>query len=210
MTTERGKIRVRAGATNEVVVVGRISVRVGWNAPANAVALAWSTADRPPIEHTGDAVRLRIPRDELTRRAVTIAYEVEVPVGMRVVTHSQSGETRVEGVRGALSVQTQSSAIKLEELGETRVETGSGAVSVDRAGPLRVRTSSSSIEARRISGDLYVCTESGRVTVSFVGEGDADVRTNSSAITIDGLDGGLTALTKSGQVQVSGNPRRPW
>ncbi len=210
VTTDRGKIRVRAGATDEVVVVGRVSVRVGWNTPANAVALARSTADQPPIEHTGDAVRLRIPRDDRTRRAVTIAYEVEVPVGTRVVTHSQSGETRVEGVRGAVSVWTQSSAIKLEELGETRVETGSGAVSVDRAGPLRVRTSSSGIEARRISGDLYVRTESGRVTVSFVDEGDVDVRTDSSAITIDGLDGGLAALTKSGHVRVSGTPRRPW
>ena len=210
VTTERGKITVRAGTTAEVVVVGRVSVRVGWNVPANAVALARSTTNQPPLEHTGDTVRLQIPSDGRTRRAVTIAYEVQVPAGTRVVTHTESGETRVEGVRGAVSVRTQSGAIKLADLGETRVETGSGAVSIDGAGPLRVTTSSSGIEAKRISGNLYVRTQSGRVTASFVNEGDVDVETGSSAITIDGLDGGVTASTQSGRVRVSGNPKRPW
>ena len=210
VTTERGKITVRAGTTGDVVVVGRVSVRVAWNSPGDAVALARSTAYHPPVEHTGDTVQLQIPSDSRTRRAVTIAYEVQVPAGTRVVTHSASGETRVEGVRGAVSVRTQSSAITLVDLGETRVETGSGAVSIDGAGPLRVTTSSSGIEAKRVSGSLYVRTQSGRVITSFVNEGDVDVETGSSAITIDGIDGGLTASTKSGRVRVSGNPRRPW
>ena len=212
VTTERGKITVRAGTTAEVVIVGRVSVsvRVAWNSPGNAVALARSTADQPPIEHTGDTVRLQMPSDGRTRRAVTIAYEVQVPAGTRVVTHSESGETRVEGVRAAVSVRTQSSAIKLADLGETRVDTGSGAVSVDGAGPLRVTTSSSGIEVKRISGDLFVRTQSGRVTASLVNEGDVDVETGSSAITVDGVDGGFAASTQSGRVRVSGDPRRPW
>ena len=210
VTTERGKITVRAGTTAEVVVVGRVSRRVAWNSPRNAVALARSTAAQPPIEFTGDTVRLQKPSDGRTQRAVTIAYDIQVPAGTRVVTHSQSGETRVEGVRAAVSVRTQSSAIMLADLGETRVETGSGAVSIDRAGPLSVTTSSSGIEMKRIRGTLYVRTQSGRVTMSFVGEGDVDVETGSSAITIHDLDGGLTASTQSGRVRVSGNPRRPW
>ena len=210
VTTARGKITVRAGATADVVVVGRVSVRVAWNSPGNAVALARSTANQPPVEHAGDTVRLQIPRDGRTRRAVTIAYEVLVPAGMRVVTDSDSGETRGDGVRGAVSVRTQSGAIKLADLGPTRVDTGSGAVSIDGAGPLSVTTSSSGIEATRLSGNLDVRTQSGRVRVSFASEGDLDVETGSSAITIDGVDGGLVASTQSGRVRVSGNPRRAW
>ncbi len=210
VATERGKITVRVGTTAEVVVVGRVSVRVGWNVPADAVALARSTADQPPLEHTGDTVRLQRPGDGRTQRAVTIAYEVHVPAGTQVVTRSESGETRVEGVQGAVWVRTQSAAITLADLGETRVETGSGAVSISGAGPLRVTTSSSRIEARRISGNLYVRTQSGQVTAAFVAEGDVDVETGSSAITLDGLDGGLVASTRSGRVRVSGNPRRSW
>ena len=141
---------------------------------------------------------------------VPTRYSITVPAGTRVVTHSESGETRVEGVRAAVSVRTQSSAIKLADLGETRVETGSGAVSVDGAGPLRVTTSSSGIEVKRVSGDLFVRTQSGRVTASLVNEGDVDVETGSSAITVDGVDGGFAASTRTGRVRVSGNPRRPW
>ncbi len=74
VATERGKITVRVGTTAEVVVVGRVSVRVGWNVPADAVALARSTADQPPLEHTDDTVRLQRPGDDRARRAVTIAY----------------------------------------------------------------------------------------------------------------------------------------
>ena len=192
VTTNRGKITVHAGATADVVVVGRVSVRVAWNSPGNAVALARSTANQPPVEQTGDTIRLQIPRDGRTRRAVTIAYEVLVPAGIRVVTHSESGETRVDGVRGTVSVRTQSGAITLADLGATRVDTGSGAVSIDGAGPLSVTTSSSGIEMTRISGNLDVQTQSGRVTASLVNEGDVDVETGSSAITIDGVGGRRT------------------
>ena len=210
VTTERGKITVRAGTTAEVVVVGQVSVRRGWNVPANAMALARSTANEPPLEHSGDIVRLNMPHEARTRRAVTIAYEVQVPAGTRVVTRSESGATRVEGVHGAVSVRTQSAAIRLTDLRETRIETGSGAVDVVGAGPLRVTTSSSGIQVSRIAGSLHVRTQSGRVTASFVNQGDADVETGSSSITIDGLDGGLVVSTQSGAVRVSGNPRRPW
>ena len=136
VATNRGKITVRAGTTAELVVTGRVSVRVGWNVPRGAVAMARTTADDPPIVQTDDIVRLGIPRDARTRRAVTIAYEVYVPAGTAVATQSESGETRVEGVRGAVSVRTQSGAVTLADLGQTRIETGSGAVSVDGAGPL--------------------------------------------------------------------------
>lgn len=210
VTTERGKITVRAGASADVVVVGRVSVRRAWNTPDDAVNLAQATAAEPPVAHTRDTIRLQIPSDARTRRAVSIAYEVQVPVGTRVMTHSESGATRVEGVRAAVSVRTQSSAITLVDLGETRIDTGSGAVSVDGAGPLTVTTSSSGIEVARVRGALLVRTQSGRVTVSVAGDGDVDVETGSSSITVTGVDGRFAATTQSGRVRVSGNPRLPW
>ena len=210
VTTEWGKITIRAGASADVVVVGRVSVRVALNSPRDAVALARAIAAQPPVEQTGDTVRLQIPSDARTRRAVTIAYEVQVPAGTRVMRHSESGATRVEGVRAAVSVRTQSSAITLVAVGETLIDTGSGAVSVDGAGPLCVTTSSSGIEVARVSGALVVRTQSGRVTASLVSDGDVDVETGSSAITLTGVDGRFDASTQSGRVRVTVNPRRPW
>lgn len=151
--------------------MGRVSVRVGWNVPRNAVAIARATADDPSVAQTGETVSLRTPSDARTRRAVTITYEVHVPTGTAVVTKSESGETRIGRVRGAVSLRTQSGAVKLVDLGETRIETGSGAVSVDGAGPLSVTTLSSAITVTRLvssrlgsaradrvrSGDRCIC-----------------------------------------------------
>ena len=102
------------------VVVGLLA---GWNVPADAVALARATANEPPLEHVDHTVRLHVPDDSRTRRAVTIAYEVLVPTGIQVTARSESGETRVENIRGVVSVRTQSAAIRLTDLGETRVHT---------------------------------------------------------------------------------------
>ena len=38
VATDRGKITVRAGTIAELVVIGRVSVRVGWKVPRDAVA----------------------------------------------------------------------------------------------------------------------------------------------------------------------------
>ena len=83
-----------------------------------------------------------------------------------------SGETRVEGVRAAVSARTRSSAIRLAAPGETRADTGSGAMAVDGAGQLWVTTSSSGIEA---------------VTASSVNEGDVEVETSWNTLQSAGL-----------------------
>jgi hypothetical protein len=213
VATERGRIRVSVGAGPDVVVAGRVSVQVGFDVPVDAAALAESTANRPPVAQSGDTVTLGLPSDDRTRRAVTIAYDVRVPAGMRVTTNSQSGETTVEGTHGDLSVTTGSGSIHLVNLGPSgaTVDSGSGSVSIDGiAGDLRVTTSSSGITATRLGGALHVRTGSGRVTAAFVGRGDVDIETTSSEVRLDGVNGGLIVSTGSGRVTVSGHPARDW
>jgi len=210
VSTERGKITVRAGTGADIVVTGRVTVRLGWDVPADAVALARAAAAQPPVEQAGTVVRLHRPDDARTRDAVTIAYEVQVPPHVRVTTTSGSGETRVAGIAAPVSVTTQSGAIELSDLADVQVDSGSGSVAIDGAGPLRVSTASSGITIRRARGEVVVRTQSGRVQVAFVEPGQADIETGSSAITVERLDGGLTASTESGKVVLSGTPRRPW
>lgn len=211
--TDRGKITVRAGSGPDVVVVGRVTVRrgfLGFTVPADAVTLARAVANQPPVEQDGNVVRLQLPSDARTRRAVTVAYEVHVPSDIPVTTNTESGATVIDGVHAAVSVRTQSASVTLSNLEETEVNTGSGDVTIDGAGPLRVTTSSSGIRLCQIRGELFIRTQSGNVNASLHGEGDVDVETGSSAITIEGLDGGLAASTRSGKVVVAGIPRRPW
>ena len=77
--TLRGPIDVQPGSPNEVRVIGRVSVRVGWNVPANALELARDSLGA--ADRTG---RPRAPAAAGGRagaRCATVAYEVRVPPG---------------------------------------------------------------------------------------------------------------------------------
>ena len=58
VSTIRGKIDVTAGEPGRVVITGAVTIRVGWDVPANAADLARNVADHPPIERDGGTVRL--------------------------------------------------------------------------------------------------------------------------------------------------------
>lgn len=209
VSTIRGKIEVVAGPTGRMVVSGAATVRVAWDVPANAEAIAQRVAAAPPIEHAGSTVRLTIPADRDAQRAVTVNYRVEVPPGTRVQTDSNSGETSVRGVAGAVNVRTQSGAIELSGLsGAVQVSTGSGAVTAaDVSTALSVTTSSSAITARNVRGSLIVKTQSGRVTVEGRPTADWSTTTSSSSVTFEfarGTGFELDAESRSGSVTVAG------
>jgi len=212
VSTIRGKIDVAVGEPGRVTVAGTVTVRIGLDVPADAVALARNLADHPPIERAGDTFRLRPPADARELRAVTVSYQVRVPANTTVLTVSDSGATTVRDVSGAVTVRTQSGAIALTNLGaDAEVATGSGSVTADRVtGLLAVTTTSSAVRGAALGGGLRVRTGSGTVDATFVGTGDVDVETESSAIRMGGVRGGLKAATQSGRVTVSGAPRAPW
>ena len=212
VSTIRGKIDVTSGEPGRIVITGTVTVRVGWDVPANATDLARSVADHPPIERDGGTVRLRPPSDSAKRRTVTVSYQVQIPPDTKVLAVSESGAITVQGVSGVVTVRTQSGAILLSRLrGPAGVTSGSGSVRADGVdGPLTVATSSSGVTARALLGNLRVRTSSGAVDATLEGSGDADVETGSSAIRLRGLRGGLIAKSQSGRVSLEGEPTRTW
>lgn len=212
VSTIRGKIEVLPGEPGRVVVSGTVTVRPGPMVPADALEIAKRIAASPPIERDGAAVRLRPPTEGAEQRAVTVAYQVRIPVASTVRTTSDSGQTTVTGISGPVTVNTQSAAIGLASLGGTAsVTTGSGEVRIDGVdGVLTVETSSSRIIARRIGSSLRLRTQSGAVEAGFVGTGDVDVETGSSAIRLMRVRGGATVSSQSGRITIDGSPNRDW
>ena len=204
VTTGRGKISVTAGPTGRIVVHGTVTVRAGADVPADAIAIAQRVAADPPVTHSGDAVRLVTPTDGRVHRAVTVSYEVEVPPATRVTSVSGSGETRVSGVTGTVSVRTQSGAITVARLdGSAEVTTGSGAVTADAiGGGLTVTTSSGGITATGMRGGLQARTQSGAVDATMAGPGEVGVHTGSSGVRLRGVAGATTVETGSGRIEV--------
>jgi DUF4097 and DUF4098 domain-containing protein YvlB len=211
VSTTRGKINIRVGEPGRVVVTGAATVRLSVTVPHNAVDLARGVAAKPPIEQSGDRLRLRSPEDPVESRAMTVNYDVRVPPNARVIAVSDSGAIDVRDLAGHLEVRTQSSAIVLMSLGSADVDTGSGAVHLDGAsGAIRITTSSSAITARGLRGGLHARTGSGRVIASFTGTGAVDIGTSSSAIELNGVSGALTTTTESGRTTITGVPSAPW
>lgn len=208
VTTVRGKVDVVASETDRIVVEGLVTVRIGWDVPANAVELAQRVAEDPPVERDGSVVRLAVPSDDARRRAVTVSYMVRVPPGTSVTVATNSGATTVRGVTGPVTVQTQSAAIALNNLGGVvSVRTGSGDVAVDRiAGALSVTTQSSAFNGSQLGGALRVRTGSGAVNAVLTGDGDVDVETQSSSIQLSGVKAGATLASGSGRIVVKGTP----
>jgi hypothetical protein len=213
VTTIRGKITVRTGATEDQIrVSGEATVRTGFNVPMNARDLARATADKPPIEDNGAVIRIRPPSDPMVRASVTVAYEIEVPARATVLAVTDSGAVNITHIGGAVTVRTTSAAISLADLGgPVTVDTGSGDVSLASIRKLvSVTTKSSRILGQGLAGGLTARTGSGQVKATFTGPGDVEVHTQSSAIDLLGVDGGLRVVSGSGQVTVSGAPRAAW
>jgi hypothetical protein len=212
VSTNRGKIEISVGEPGRIVVNGDVTVRVGWNLPADAIELARKIAAAPPIQQEGRTIRLRPPSGADERRAVTINYQVRVPPQTDILSASDSGATTIHGVTGSVDARTQSGAIELAGLGATAtVTTGSGAVTVDGvAGALTVTTSSSAFTGRALGSGLRARTASGAIDAAFNGAGDIDVQTSSSAIRLRAVKGGVTASSQSGRVSVEGAPTGPW
>lgn len=210
--TIRGRIEITAGQPGEVVINGAATVRVGWDVPRDAEALAHAVAANPPITQDARGIHLAPPDSANARRAVTVSYQVQVPPGTRVVAASESGAIAIRGAGPTVTVRTQSGAIDLEAIrGDATVTSGSGDVTIENVeGPLAVTTKSSAVTARELGGSAHVRTESGAVELGMAGDGDVDVQTGSSAITIGSARHGITATSRSGRVSLAGIPGAAW
>jgi hypothetical protein len=205
VTTGSGSITITRGAGGEVAVHGSIRVRPGdARSAAEAEALARRLEMEPPIEVTGNTVRVG-HLDEEDRRNVSISYEIEVPAATSVLSRTGSGAQRLSELDGAVEARTGSGAITLTDIeGAVEVSTGSGDIVAERiAGAFDGSTGSGSINlAQTSSGAVAVATGSGSVTLSGV-ESTARARTGSGRITIDGVPGGAWDVeTGSGSVHL--------
>jgi hypothetical protein len=212
VSTTQGQVDVRGGATNRVIVRGSVSVRLGWDVPSNAAELVRAVAEHPPVTLDGRTVTVQPPTDANERRAVTIAYVIEVPRATMVGVATQSGALNVSGIAGNLTAATQSGALTLRSLGgATTITSQSGAVTADgTTGPLSVTTQSGAFNGSGIAGDLRVRTQSGAVEAGIVGSGAVEAETGSGSIRIGRVGGALRARSSSGRIILTGRPGGAW
>jgi hypothetical protein len=174
-----GRIDVTVGERDTVRVIGRIQAHgaflvFGGYTPEEQVK---SLESSPPIEQTGDAIRIGDIHDPAFGN-VSISYTVTVPADTRLRTSSRSGDQTIESVLGPVEASSRSGSIRVGRVArDAEIETRSGEVDVrlpsDGGARLEVQTRSGAVDS-----DVPMLIERGhsRHVSGTIGRGDRRVQ----------------------------------
>jgi DUF4097 and DUF4098 domain-containing protein YvlB len=210
VSTGSGSIRVRPGDSSVVRIHGRITA--GDDSSMDAEEKVRYLASNPPVEHTGNIIRIGRIDDRRLRNNVSISYELEVPAETRLQSRTGSGEQIIDGVRGPAELSTGSGNLTGTNIAaEVRARTGSGRINLDAiGGRVEASTGSGSIRVTRCAGGLRANSGSGSITFEQTAPGDVEVQTGSGSLNLSGIRGALRAETGSGSITAGGEPTGEW
>jgi hypothetical protein len=154
----------------------------------------------PPIEQTGNRIRIGYAKPELLR-AVSMTLEVQVPRDTQVGARTSSGAIKISGIAGPATTETSSGRTELSDIaGEVTVASHSGAVVIRETGAhVSVHNDSGSIQILAARGPINLQTTSGRIEVSDAA-GEVRSTTHSGSISIDNVKGTVAATNTSGTI----------
>src|SRR6185503_13765864 len=133
VSTGSGSIRITHGSDGQIHVFGR--VRSSFGASDEQVR---QIANNPPIEQTGNIVRIGVRRENMHN--ISIDYEIQAPVDCYLKASSGSGEVNDDGVGENAKLSTGSGSIHATGLhGGFSVDTGSGNIYADQIGDGEVK-----------------------------------------------------------------------
>lgn len=194
ISTGSGSIHINHGADGQIHIFGR--VRSSFGASDEQVR---QIAANPPIEQTGNIVRIGVRRENMHN--ISIDYEIQAPVDCYLKASSGSGEITNDGVGENAKLSTGSGSIRATGLrGGFSIETGSGNIYADQIGDgeVKAETGSGSIELRNLHGGLQAETGSGSIKAAGTpaspwklqtGSGSIELWTGAAGMTIDGHTG---------------------
>jgi hypothetical protein len=215
VSTGSGSIDVRPGSSSVVQVHGVIRARDDMRSSGQD-KIQYIT-QHPPIEQSGNMIRIGRMDNEAYRNNVSISYEILVPGETRIRANTGSGSEKIEGIRGSVNANTGSGSITLTDIaGDVQAHTGSGGIEIDQvSGRVEAETGSGSIRAENVAGSIKASTGSGRIRLGQNpaergGAWDVEADTGSGSIEATGVEGSLHASTSSGGIRASGRPGEEW
>ena len=207
--TGSGSIQVRAGNSNEVRVTGHI--RAG-NWLGSAEDKIKMLENNPPVQQSGNDIRIGHIDDPTLRRDISISYEVVAPANTQLHSSTGSGNQDVSGLSGPLESNTGSGSIKASEIGSgLRAHSGSGSIEIDGVkGSVYARAGSGSIHATNIAGGFDGETGSGHLSLEQSAPGSVRAHTGSGTVELRNVRGSLQAEAGSGSIRADGEATGEW
>jgi DUF4097 and DUF4098 domain-containing protein YvlB len=210
LSTGSGSVQVHAGSSNQVQVTGHIKA-TDWFSSGSEERIKRIQAN-PPIQQSGNSIRIGHLDDPDLRHNISISYELTVPAETQLRSETGSGNQTIDGIKGIVETQAGSGGLRISNIGNSvRASTGSGNIDIDRVqGSVRAKAGSGSIHATEIAGGFEAETGSGRVTLEQTAPGTVRVGTGSGGMELHGVHGSLEAHAGSGGIRADGDPTGAW
>ncbi len=212
VSTGAGRIDVKAGGTTTVEIHAVIRVSLRGRTRSEAESIVRMLESKPPVDQTGNTIRIGKVEDRDARRNVSISYEITTPATTRLHASTGAGSQAVTGIAGPVDATTGSGSIDILDIrDEVRAQTGSGSIRLNNIkGSVSTTTGSGGIDAMNVGGAFKGSTGSGSVHMSQSAPGSVDVSTGSGGIEVSSVRGSLRAHTGSGSIKADGEPTGPW
>lgn len=211
--TGSGSIQVRNGGSSEVQVTGHIRQNswgiFGDHPSADAIE---RLEKDPPIQQSGNDIRIGHIDDPELKRGISISYEVTVPSSTNLHSSTGSGSQDISGIEGPVDARTGSGSVRVADIGSgVRAESGSGGIDIREAkGNVYARAGSGSIHATGIAGGFDGQTGSGNLTFEQTSQGSVRAQTGSGGLELRNVHGSLQAHAGSGSIRADGDPTGAW
>ena len=211
--TGSGSIEVRPGSSSEVRVRGHIQTN-NWGLFGSGPApdAIRKLEANPPIQQSGNDIRIGHIDDPELRRNISISYEVVTPANTKLHSSTGSGHQDLSGVSGPVEASTGSGGLRVSDIGSgVRAHSGSGGIELDNIkGSVYARTGSGSIRAVDIAGGFDGQTGSGHLSLEQTAPGSVHAETGSGGLDLHNVRGSLEARAGSGGIHADGEPTGEW
>ena len=196
VNTGSGSIEITSGPGRDVIVIGKVKPnRSGlFRSAAGADEAVQAVIENPPVELSGDTLKVGYIDDRSIRRRVSISYEIVVPADTEVEAKAGSGSIKVANIATSVEVRSGSGRLRLNDIG----------------GAVKAESGSGSIRAEGVAGAFTASAGSGGIYLSQTGPGDVNVSTGSGGIELTGIVGALKASAGSGRIRVDGQQTGDW
>jgi DUF4097 and DUF4098 domain-containing protein YvlB len=199
VATGSGSIEITSGGGQRVEVTGKIKVNAGSflgmfeRSDAEQQELVAQLENEPPISLVDGHLKVGHLKDN-TFRNVSISYDIVVPAGTEVISHTGSGAMTIIGVAGPVEAKTGSGSITLTDIGDA----------------VNARSGSGKIRADEIAGAFEAHTGSGSIRLTQVAPGDVVATAGSGSIKLHGVVGALRVKAGSGRAEIDGRQEGDW
>lgn len=211
-----GRIEVQAGSSGRVEITAQVRAGDWGGRWFNRGGLSPQERVRrveanPPVQQSGNSVRIGYFTDDDWRNGVSISYVVTVPAPSTLIARTGSGSQQIDGVNGRVDAHSGSGSLTLRGTGALTASTGSGSITAQGVGgDFSATAGSGSISATAVSGAIRAKTGSGGIDLEQTGGGNVDVSSGSGTVRVRGVRGSLDASTASGGLIVQGELAGDW